>query len=79
MLQKFLKAALVRNLYCFQELRFGILSVYQGMYYLTFGKNCLPFSLQLLWEAHTGFPTMEIATSLPTHTPQGDSTEKSLE
>ena len=40
------------------------------------GKNRLPFSLQLLWEVHTGFPTMDIATSLlALISPQGDSTK----
>ena len=28
------------------------------------GKNCLPFSLQLLWEVRTGFPMLGIAPSL---------------
>ncbi len=34
--------------------------------YIVYGKSRLPFSMQLLWEVHTGFPTIDIATSLST-------------
>lgn len=39
---------------------------------------CL-FNLQLLWEIHTGFPTIDIANSLSTFTPQVDPTKRSFE